>query len=78
MPAPFILKDPGGDNYVDDISRKIDEHSAIYYELKGRNNSHQQRLLRIYDKNLVKAYLEKDGVLIDAMSLGVVQADPTS
>ena len=72
MPTSYILEDDSGNNFVDEFARKIDEHGAVYYELKGRNSMHQPRILNVYDKNLVKAYIERDGALIEATSLGHV------
>lgn len=72
MPTPLTLFDFTGDNYVDSITRKTDEHGIVYYEVSGRNNNNQSRILHIYDNNKIEAYVEVDGVKKKASSMGAV------
>lgn len=54
---PFVIHDKEGNNYVDFVTRKIDENGLIYYELKGRNKNNEARIIHLYDNNLVKPYV---------------------
>ena len=72
MPAPFTLEDSGGNNYVDAVTRKINEQGRVFYEVKGRNTTAQQRLVRFYDKNIVKSYVVQDGAELEISAPGRV------
>ncbi|CDZ77260.1 hypothetical protein BN59_01542 [Legionella massiliensis] len=74
VPKPFILEDAEGNNYVDNIDRKIDKEGKVYYEVQGRNAypTDNKRVLRIYDNNRIEAYCEKGGVLVKQGALGYV------
>ncbi|RUR13357.1 hypothetical protein [Legionella sp. km772] len=75
MPIPYILEDKKGNNYVDRITRKRDGQGQIYYEIDGRNTKDERRRIQIYDKNVVKAFIENNGDFIEALSLGVVHTE---
>jgi hypothetical protein len=56
MPDPFTLIDTKGNNFVDSVTRKQDEHGVIFYEMMGRNKDGAQRILRVFNNNVTKSY----------------------
>jgi len=53
----FTLFDQQGNNFVDSVSRLVDESGNVYYEIIGRNSGHNQRIVRLYAMNHIEYFI---------------------